>query len=285
MNETENNPVDQELSAPEPAQEPSDIATDADQAEETSDDSQEPQEEFEEVEYEGKRYAVPKELKDAVLRQADYTRKTQELAQTRQQAEAEIASKTARIEAERANIQTVARLTAMDERLQQYQGVDWQQLSQTDPVRAQQEFFQYQQLKDSRQQFVFQVQQHESQRAMQEQQETAQRMQQANDALKREISNWSPDYARELRSVAKELGADESELDGIKAPWIVKALHAQKVLSEMTKKAGAPAPQPAPKPIRTISGGNAKGVVDPDRMSTADWMRMENARVAKMRGR
>ena len=285
MNETENNPVDQELSAPEPAQEPSDTTTDADQPEETSNDSQEPQDEFEEVEYEGKRYAVPKELKDAVLRQADYTRKTQELAQTRQQAEADFASQKARIESERANIQAVARLTAMDERLQQYQGVDWQQLSQTDPVRAQQEFFQYQQLKDSRQQYVSQVQQFESQRAMQEQQETAQRLQQASESLKREISNWSPDYARELRSVAKQLGADESELDGITAPWIVRALHAQKVLSEMTKKSCAPAPQPAPKPVRTISGGSAKGVVDPDKLSTEEWMRMENARVAKMRRR
>jgi hypothetical protein len=283
MNETENNPAEPELSAPEPAQEPSDTATDTDQSYDDSDGPQEPQEEFEEVEYEGKRYAVPKELKDAVLRQADYTRKTQELAQTRQQAEADFANQKARIEAERANIQAVSRLTAMDDRLQQYQGVDWQQLSQTDPVRAQQEFFQYQQLKDSRQQFVAQVQQHEGQRAMQEQQETAQRLQQASESLKREISNWSPEYAQELRSVAKQLGADERELDGIRAPWIVKALHAQKVLSEMTKKAGAPAPQPAPKPVRTISGGNARGVVDPDRMSMDDWVRHERKRMAGSR--
>lgn len=283
MNETENNPAEPELSAPEPAQEPSGTATDTDQSYDDSDGPQEPQEEFEEVEYEGKRYAVPKELKDAVLRQADYTRKTQELAQTRQQAEADFANQKARIEAERANIQAVSRLTAMDDRLQQYQGVDWQQLSQTDPVRAQQEFFQYQQLKDSRQQFVAQVQQHEGQRAMQEQQETAQRLQQASESLKREISNWSPEYAQELRSVAKQLGADERELDGIKAPWIVKALHAQKVLSEMTKKAGAPAAQPAPKPVRTISGGNARGVVDPDRMSMDDWVRHERKRMAGSR--
>jgi hypothetical protein len=37
-----------------------------------------------EVEYEGKTHRVPKELKDAVLRQADYTRKTTEVAQERQ---------------------------------------------------------------------------------------------------------------------------------------------------------------------------------------------------------
>ena len=59
--------------------------------------------EFEEVEYEGKRYALPKELKDAILRQSDYTRKTQELAQQREQSTAEIAAEKARIEADRAN--------------------------------------------------------------------------------------------------------------------------------------------------------------------------------------
>lgn len=37
-----------------------------------------------EVEYEGKTHRVPKELKDAVLRQSDYTKKTTELAQERQ---------------------------------------------------------------------------------------------------------------------------------------------------------------------------------------------------------
>lgn len=38
----------------------------------------------EEVEHEGKTYRVPKDLKDSFLRQSDYTRKTQEVAQERQ---------------------------------------------------------------------------------------------------------------------------------------------------------------------------------------------------------
>lgn len=283
MNDTENNlPEAAELSQPAPEQAQPETGSDP-----TADQSAEPGEQsaevFEEVEYEGKKYALPPELKDAILRQADYTRKTQELAQTRQQAEQTFAQQQARIEAERANIQAVARLTALDERLQQYAGVDWQGLSQTDPVRAQQEFFQYQQLKDSRSQFVAQIQQHEGQRAMQEQQETARQLQQANEALSREIKGWSPDYAQSLREVAKSLGAKEEQLNGIREPWIVKALHAQKVLSEMTKKAGAAEPAVAAKPVRTISGGNAKATVDPDKMSIEDWMRHEQRRTAAAR--
>jgi hypothetical protein len=287
MNDTENNlPEAAELSQPALDQAQPEIGSDptADQSDNTDGDTQGVDPEvFEEVEYEGKKYALPPELKDAILRQADYTRKTQELAQTRQQAEQTFAQQQARIEAERANIQAVARLTALDERLQQYAGVDWDSLSQSNNELAQREFMKYQQLKDSRQQFVAQIQQHEGQRAMQEQQETARQLQEANEALSREIKGWSPDYAQSLREVAKSLGAKEEQLNGIREPWIVKALHAQKVLAEMTKKAGAAAPAVAAKPVRTISGGNAKATVDPDKMSIEDWMRHEQRRTAAAR--
>jgi hypothetical protein len=287
MNDTENNlPEAAELSQPALDQAQPEIGSDptADQSDDTDGDTQGVDPEvFEEVEYEGKKYALPPELKDAILRQADYTRKTQELAQTRQQAEQTFAQQQARIEAERANIQAVARLTALDERLQQYAGVDWDSLSQSNGELAQREFMKYQQLKDSRQQFVAQIQQHEGQRAMQEQQETAKQLQEANEALSREIKGWSPDYAQSLREVAKSLGAKEEQLNGIREPWIVKALHAQKVLAEMTKKAGAAAPAVAAKPVRTISGGNAKATVDPDKMSIEDWMRHEQRRTASAR--
>lgn len=287
MNDTENNlPDSAELSPPALDQAQPETGSDptADQSNEPDGDTQGVDPEvFEEVEYEGKKYALPPELKDAILRQADYTRKTQELAQTRQQAEQTFAQQQARIEAERANIQAVARLTALDERLQQYAGVDWDSLSQSNGELAQREFMKYQQLKDSRTQFVAQIQQHEGQRAMQEQQETARQLQEANEALSREIKGWSPDYAQSLREVAKSLGAKEEQLNGIREPWIVKALHAQKVLAEMTKKAGTAAPAVTAKPVRTITGGNAKGTVDPDKMSIEDWMRHEQRRTAAAR--
>jgi hypothetical protein len=54
---------------------------DADQADDEDDDG-------EEVEWEGNQYRLPKGIKDALLRQADYTRKTQEVAETRREAEA-----------------------------------------------------------------------------------------------------------------------------------------------------------------------------------------------------
>ena len=237
--------------------------------------------EFEEVEYEGKRYALPKELKDAILRQSDYTRKTQELAQQREQSAAEIAAEKARIEADRANFQAAARLVALDDRLQQFANVDWQAFSQSDPVAAQQQFFQYQQLKDARGGLVAQIQQHESQRALQEREAIARAMQQANEVLGREIKGWSPEVAKELRAVAKSLGADDKSVDSIREPWIVKALYAQKVLSEMTAKAQAKPPPPPAVPVKTVTGGPQKAVADPNKMSIDEYMRHERKRLAR----
>jgi hypothetical protein len=281
MEENENNLAEMpELSTPAHSDAPaeSERATSADESDSNDDGLQESEPTLEEIEHEGKKYAVPPELKDALLRQADYTRKTQELAQQRQQSEAEFAEQRSRIEAERANIQAAGRLTAIDDRLAQYQGVDWQQLSQTDPVRAQQEFFAFQQLKDARAGLQSQVMQHESQRAMQE----AQALQQASEALSREIKGWSPDMAKSLREIAKGLGASDRELDGIKAPWIVRALHAQKVLAEMTKTAQKAPPPPAAAPVKTVTGGTS-AKFDPDKASMADYMRHEQRRLAKLR--
>lgn len=91
----------------EPKKEPKPKAEDEDESEEDDepedddevtpdededDDTEEPKrkqakpplDDTEEVEHEGKTYRVPKELKESFLRQSDYTRKTQELAQERQ---------------------------------------------------------------------------------------------------------------------------------------------------------------------------------------------------------
>ena len=55
-------------------------ATDTEEGEDEADDAPS----LVEIEHEGKKHRIPAELKDAILRQSDYTRKTQEVAQERQ---------------------------------------------------------------------------------------------------------------------------------------------------------------------------------------------------------
>lgn len=249
----------------------------------SEDDAQGADQELEEVDLEGEKLAVPKttaeKLRAAMLRQADYTRKTQELAQQRQQSESTIAQEKARIEVERAQIQSVARLVSIQDQLKAFEGVNWDALEMTPEVQRAR--WRFEDLNRQAQGVVNQIQQHESQRALRENEATARALQHANEVLGREIKGWSPEYARELHAVARELGADERELVNIRSPWIVRALHAHKVLRDMTAKAAkAPAPAPAV-PVKTVTGASAKPAFDPNKASIDEYMRHERVRLAR----
>jgi hypothetical protein len=82
-----------------------------------------------EIEVDGEVYLTPPALKSAFLRQADYTRKTQELADRRRAAEAEH-------EAAGAHIAGRARLHLLDEQAGALDGLDWPALEAADPERA-----------------------------------------------------------------------------------------------------------------------------------------------------
>src|SRR3954468_4841262 len=77
-----------------------------------------------EVVYDGKGYQLPAELKDALLRQADYTRKTQDVAQARKALEAERAAHLEGAALTRAHIQDAARVVALNDQLTQFAQVD-----------------------------------------------------------------------------------------------------------------------------------------------------------------
>jgi hypothetical protein len=288
MTELENNPSDSpELSTDAaPEQEPADTEQpETYDSDESDSDAESAVEDTEEVEVDGEKLALPKttaeKLKAAMLRQADYTRKTQELAEYRKQSEESFAQREARVAAEQANIQSVAQVMAIDARLQQFANTDWQSLSQSDPVAAFNQNIAYQQLKDARAQVVSQIQQHEAQRALREQEATAKAAQQAQEVLSREIKGWGPEVAKSLREVAKQLGADEKAIASIRDPWIVKALHAQKQLMDLQAKASkAPAAPPAV-PVKTITGSRAVAQRDPDKMSPDEFAKWRNANLSK----
>ena len=108
-----------------PAEELDDISPDM--PDETPEDMEpdEPEEELDETEYEGKTYKVPKEIKDALLRQSDYTRKTQELAEIRKAAEFERQSIAAAKEADEAADELKSDLRTVDKALKSFENVDW----------------------------------------------------------------------------------------------------------------------------------------------------------------
>lgn len=263
--------------------------TDEQVSENVDDENQDAEPEEVEVEYEGKQYRVPPELKDALLRHLDYTQKTQEVAKTRQ----EIESERAAFEQERqlaaqsyqrqqANLQAYANLSALDGKLEQYGSVNWQAWSDQDPVEAQKAFFEYNQAKDQRAQLANYIYTQEQQSQAEQAKAAMQMAERGREVLLKEIPNWSPDTANALRSVGQQIGFNDSELSTVIDPRIVKTLYYAKIGLEALNKAKASKPTVTEaKPVKTIKTGSSSAHTDPDNMSVDDWVKWRNKQTRK----
>jgi len=230
---------------------------------------------LEEVEHDGKKYAVPKALKPALMMNADYTRKTQELADQRRALEADAASTRQAIEFQRQLAQQHRELVAVDVQIEPYQRFtpeQWQQWTAQDAGAAQQAWMTYQALKDKRQGLAQQVMQAEQSRAFEAQKSASRRFEQAEADVRAEIKDWSKDRQEALWQTAVALGAKPEERGVVTSAWMVKALHRAALYDQMVQKASAPAPATPAAPTRTV-GNAAKATPDPRTMSDDEWMR------------
>lgn len=236
----------------------------------------------EEVEHEGQKYRIPKALKPALLMQADYTRKTQELAEQRRAAEAERAQ-ARQVSQER--LQAMARVVALDERIAAYGQTNWQSFSQNDPVAAQAAFMEFQQVKDARASLAAQLQQHEQQEHFEAQRQAAKRAEEGQAVLQRDIKGWGPELARQLSYYAvKEMGFQPQDIAQVADPRAVKLLHAawlgHQVLAKQQQKPLAN-DTAAPKPVTKVTGSSAPARRDMNTLSTDDWMRARTEQLRK----
>jgi hypothetical protein len=175
----------------EPDEQPQDVAPDEDNANPEGGDAtteSEPQdaapaEESEDVEFEGKTYKVPAALKDALLRQSDYTRKTQEVAEVRKALEGERQFMQLRDQVRAQLTEDIAVVKSVDKQIAQYAQVDWASAMDQDPISAQKAWMQFHALKESRSEMVNTItakEQQLSQAEQQRQQQDAQARQQSD---------------------------------------------------------------------------------------------------------
>jgi hypothetical protein len=236
--------------------------------------------EFVEVERNGKKYSVPKELEAELLMQSDYTRKAQELAENRKALEhhKELFQQAVQIQKQQQQVFAQAAATAAE--LQRYASIDWNALSQADPGQAQQAFIRYQQLRDA-----YGTQMQALSRAEAEFTQTTQAQQQAAlkraaDQLMRELPEFTkPETSEKLTEQGRKLGATNEELSTVTQPWIVKALWKAAQYDALAGKVTA---KPAAKPAAVAQVIPAKSAPRSlETMSTTDWMKARQAQLAK----
>jgi hypothetical protein len=218
-------------------------------------------------------YLTPPALKSAFLRQADYTRKTQELAEQRRRMEAER-------EAAGAHVAARARLHLLDEQARALEGLDWPALEAADPERARALAERRRTLAETRERAAFDLARREHETRLAQEAEEAEAVMATGRALAQEIEGWSPALAADLADYARGFGVEADELRQINDPRLWRILHRAHLgetlarrLAEADRRAARPAVRPAADPGRP--GGGAAGL--DDRMETAEWMRRRNA--------
>lgn len=211
--------------------EPEEVEETTDEAAETDDSdaegtTEETAEAAEEVEFEGKAYKLPKELKDALLRQADYTRKTQEVADHRKTVEQQAAEVRMQAEFQQAHMPKLVELRTMEAQLQQYGQIDWPKLVESDPSQA----------------MLLQIQQRDLQAkadairgdvqrlAQEHGQKAAELRQQAQarciEQVRKEIKGFDADMLKGIDDTARTFGFTGEELSQVTDPRVVRVLHA-----------------------------------------------------------
>lgn len=162
----------------------------------------------------------------------DYTQKTQQVAEQKKELEAYAEQIKAQEQAFQEQMQLnnvliedVAKITALDQQLNQYANVNWQQLSDSDFVEAQKLFFTYNQLQQERGNLVSQFEAKKQQVVQKQTQLMAEKIAKGKEVLAKEIPNWSPETNQALLSTGKDYGFSDAELNAIVDPRHVKVLH------------------------------------------------------------
>jgi hypothetical protein len=269
----------------------------------------------EEIELEGKKYKVPKDLKDGYLRQADYTQKTQTVAEQKRAVEAEKAAweqqRTQQAEFIKEMREDVGKVHILEAEFKRFEGVDWRAAQQQIAALAadpQAQFQAQQQYNLAWSQFTAserELQQAKSaltekeQRLSQEQTQRVQAsMREAVQALQRDIPGFNQEIAGKILEHGKAFGLTPEEAQQLSDPRIWKLLQSDRskadeiaaLKAENAKLKGqrtAVQSNAAAQQVRPAAPvkGNAKAPTGPrDDMDIKAWVKAEEARMARKAG-
>lgn len=216
----------------EPSQdEPTEVEA-QDAPEETTDDApaedsqeEQPAADVEEVDIDGEKLTLPKKVAEAVMRHQDYTRKTQEVAETRRMVEDRAHYLDAREQLLQGTFQEAAKLQAKSEALAQFDGLDWNSLIAEDPQRAMQLSLQRQNLQGEVTALKESVQRLASNAEAARNQHLAKQQELGRAELQRRIGKLTDADRERTWKQGVAIGFSESELSTIADPRIIHALY------------------------------------------------------------
>ena len=210
----------------------------------------------------------------------DYTKKTQEVAEQRKQLE-EYAQTIKvqeqqfqqQVELNSALIGDIAKLQAVDNQLDQFKDVNWQELSDTDFVEAQKLFFTFNQLQQQRSVLANDFVQKQTALQQQQAQSIQERVSKGKEILAKEIPNWSRETSQAVIATGKEYGFTDDELSMIVDPRHVKVLHDAMQWRKLQSNTGVKNKVAQAKPVVKPGAKDTKAVDNSAKKATRDALR------------
>lgn len=179
--------------------------------------------EFEEVEYDGERFQVPPKLKKGLMLNEDYTKKTQELAESRKAVEIS-QSQAKMLHEQQKFLDSVAadvdQIKLMDQYLRQ--PIDWQSLPVEELIRKRAELDQIQQRRNELHAEVGRKET-EFKGSLRSQQEELQRK--SREVLTRKIPGWNAEVEKDVKDWAISQGFTSEEVSAILNPVHAETLY------------------------------------------------------------
>jgi hypothetical protein len=214
----------------------SELEAEADDAEEYVEDDGDYEVDEEEEQPETPRYYVKvdgeeqevtlDELRNGYQRQADYTRKSQALAEQRKAYEANLQA----IQSEREQYSQALEMMSAQQKneLAQYESIDWKTLKEDDPMEYMEKRLEYQETRDK----IARVEQERQRVAAEQQQRVQHQLSEIMQAEFTKLKEALPEYAdpssnlkNELRDYGLSLGFSQQDLDSISDHRVVLVLH------------------------------------------------------------
>lgn len=210
--------AEEEVEAEEPAEESEES--------ESSEEPTEAESAADEVEYEGKTYKLPKELKEALLRQSDYTRKTQEVAEARRTVEERQKVVELREKFHQVHFAKVVEAQSVQTQLQQYAQVNWAELAESNPSQYLQLDRQYRELQTAANRLGSEIQGLGHEFAQQLEAEKQKAQARCIEELRREYKDqFTPEVIRQLDETGRSYGFSGEELSNIVDPRVIRVLN------------------------------------------------------------
>jgi len=220
--------------------------------------------EFEEVEYEGKNYKLPKELKEALLRQSDYTRKTQAASERQRELDEREQRITQQAEASEEELTARATYTSAQKELERFKDVNWREWHQQDPMACHDAELYVKGLNEQMQNAVQTVNTRQHERTQQAQQDFAKRVEESERWAAKSIKGWSPKVVEDLKGFMSEKGITAEAVQTNMSPKFLELMYLASLGNKALTQATTPKPKPvAAKPIQPLTRVQSKSAPGP----------------------